>query len=290
MLMATLRLNPGHALHYRMPGLGQFGVTHAESRENEPPHVFIDRDGAQFPAILQFLRAGSVPLNAQTASMVPLFLEADYFGLENMKAVLSAFYPGLARWATQGRDQHLDGLDLTLLTLAGLTLTNVVSLRNCLLDGVDMQDATLLSTDLSSSHMLKTRLSGITLRSAILSDAIIQDVSFEGGLLDRISFDRATLENCEFLGMRGMTRVTMSKARLKRCRFDCVSAVGLQYVTAEDCDLRSLALRAPLVLGAYFVRCQLPSCLTDCTDRFTADDCTFGPPDAEVAAEAAEVA
>jgi len=66
------------------------GSYHVEKQDD---HYFLDRDGNVFQHVLRFLRSGFIPATLDLDTSIALLLEAQYFGLTAMMAVLHEMYP-----------------------------------------------------------------------------------------------------------------------------------------------------------------------------------------------------
>ncbi len=170
-----------------------------EVRLDAEGYYFIDRDGAHFNSILNFLRAGKLRMPSDAEDAEALMDEVRYYMLDGpVQEALEASDPTAAATNHRASRPEYTRKELWQMRQSGVTFfsgcnlsgldLSYIDFTRCQLRGAILRDANLSYANLYAAHLTKADLSGANLSGAIINEADLTKAD-----LTRLNLTGATL-------------------------------------------------------------------------------------------------
>jgi uncharacterized protein YjbI with pentapeptide repeats len=217
--------------------------------------IFIDRDGAVFRYVLNFMRDGRLSLPMNFDDYEALLWAAEFYQVRGLR------HAALAQLAQVRRERlvrflSLAGLDLSHAPLQGVDFEGMslcgMNLSGAVLEGANLREADLRGADLRGAQLQGACLDGALLDDANLQKADLKQASLVGASLVNARFDSVVAAEVRFTDAL-MTGTVFCNANLMRTVFDNCGLAG--------CDLRGANLSDSSMDGANVSEC----CFADAT-------------------------
>ena len=154
-----------------------------EVRLDAEGYYFIDRDGAHFNSILNFLRAGKLRMPSDAQDAEALMDEVRYYMLDGpVQEALEASDPTAAPTNDGASRADFTRKELWQMRQSGVTFfsgcnlsgldLSYIDFKKCQLRGVNLRDANLSYADLNSADLTRADLSGANLTGACVNKSL----------------------------------------------------------------------------------------------------------------------
>jgi uncharacterized protein YjbI with pentapeptide repeats len=258
--------------------------------------IFIDRDGAVFRYVLNFMREGRLSLPMNFDEYEALLWASEFYHLRALRHEVLAQLAQVRRerlvrfLSLTGLDLSaapLSGVDFEGMSLAGMNLRGAFlegaclrdadlrgadlrdcSLQHATLDGALLDEAQLQKADMRHVSLIGASLADARLTSANLSDARFTDAFMAGASLSdsnvtRALFDNVNLQGVDFRGAN-LSEASLESANLSECSFCDATLIGtrlrsanLRLVDFRGAMLRDCSFESAVLVGANFEQARI---------------------------------